>query len=128
MQAELDIFHLLAQHQFACFNFVQYMAQLRQFACRRIVKFKHFADFFQRKSQTFAAQNQFKTRVITLTVQAIATIAFWVEQAFAFVKADGAGGDIKLFGQFRNGIKFLTMVVTRVQRIAAQETVAEYLG
>jgi len=55
--------------------------------------------------------------VIALTVQAVSAVAFRVQQAFTFVKTDGAGGDIKLFGQFRNGVEFVAVVVARVSAL-----------
>src|SRR5690606_8487199 len=73
---------------------------LRFAAIMLIVKAQDFLDFIQGETDVLAAHDQCETGAVTRIVDTGLAAALRRQEALVLVKADGAGGEAELIGEF----------------------------
>jgi hypothetical protein len=99
----INVFTLMVQRIDALVKPLQHVDQRGRILIRDGFHIQHFADFIERETNAFAAQNQHQPRAVRNGIDARCAFATGAKQAFLFVKTQRARRDIELGRQIADG-------------------------
>ena len=106
-QISLQVGHLAFELLAMTCQHGQKFFQLRHGVARTVVRVNDVLGLSQRQAQALGAQSQLEPGAVAGAVDAVAPAgagAHRLQQAHVFVKAHGAGGQVKLFGKVADGV------------------------